>query len=315
MLSKLFRRSGKVLFDVALDKPLGPYYAGDSVQAQVRVRTKGGGVKVRRVEARLVSWRRYRQWEYSDPHDYEDDDDWDDEFWRRTWEEEEHIMGRELLLPAQTLPEAFEEEFSVAFSLPQDVAPPHQGLLSQEGWRLEVIADRPWAPDQQVELEIPLVVPPPGHHTQPGKFGKATHSDEVEMHLALPGLEFVEGETIEGELVVQAFQPVKGRQVRVTLYVQEFIPRNKPDFYVERLDAPDFRENTVAASAVLQEQVSVPQGETLRLPFQLEIPRLQRPTCTTGGQGWIRWMLEGTVDRRLARDYRVKQEIFVYNGR
>ena len=313
-----FRRSAKVALEVQLDRPQGPYYPGEVVRARILVRNEGGTVKIRGAEARLFLWQRYRQWVFIETdRDTEEDPTLfvDDEHWEPMWEEDVlHVAGRQPLPLPKRLPRGFQQVFQVAFRLPPQTAPGYQGTLAQGGWSLHVALDRPWAKDVRQSLLVPVVVPPPGVHTRTGLYGRISHPNVVAMQLELPGLEFVEGDTLTGSLLLKSHRPVEGREIRVVLEVREFIPSNSPAGPMENA-RPDFRETIEAARVVLRPAAALRPGESLRLPFRLEIPRLWRPTSATGGDGWIRWFLQGVVDRPRARDYRVEQELFVYNGR
>ncbi len=314
MVFGLFRRSGRLNMAIQLEKPQGPYRFGETVRARIDLWVEGGPVKVREVEASLLYWQRYRQWKYL----YSEEDEMGDEeeYWYEHWETRSRAFGRQRLLQGGTLPNGFRQRFTVAFSLPDQGEPPHKGEIAQAGWYFLVHADRPWGKDMQAQAEVPVVVPPPGLHTQPDFYGQASHPDVLEMSFHLPGLEFVEGDVVEGALLVRALQAVEGRGLRVALLAREFIPSNNPKTLLPtRETSPDFEAETKVGEVVRQGPLRLQPGETLRLPFRIEIPRLGRPTCTTGGNGWIRWFLTAALDRAWARDYRLTQELFVYNGR
>ncbi len=316
MVFRLFRKKGRVRFAFTLDRPQGPYYPGDTLRAYLDVRVEGAPVKVRRLEARLFYWQRFRQWEFI--HADEEGEDVSllqrDEYWQATWKEETVRLGRVQLPVPHRMPQGFAQRFELAFALPETLEPPHNGVLAQGGLYLWAFADRPWTGDDWVSVAVPLVLPPPGMYVEPRYYGKANEPETIDMALYLPGLEFVEGQNLEGRLRLRCHQPVEGRQLRVTLEVREFIPTNNPEFFLELNSTPDFRETHEAARVVLREPFRLQPGQELEIPFRLTIPQLGRPTCTTGGNGWIRWYLQGVIDRPRARDYRVEQEVYVFNG-
>lgn len=52
--------------------------------------------------------------------------------------------------------------------------------------------DCPKAFDPEAEIEMRLVVPAPGLKIEPGEYGEAEHSEEADLRLWLPRLEWAE---------------------------------------------------------------------------------------------------------------------------
>jgi len=312
MVFGLFR--GKIRMRLAWPRER-TYRPGDTIPLQVHVRMEGRP-KVRGLRVGLVFWQRFR---YPDWDEKKEDGTPD---YYMTWKEREQwVVQAQLPLP-DPLPKHFEKVYRGTLTIPLDVPPAHEGRICQARWRLKVVADRPLTFDDEHDAGLRLVVPPPGVQTQTRFYGQATHPQTVDMRWRLPGLEFVEGDTLEGELHLRAQQAIEGRRLRVTLAVREFIPLDStsmPGLEIDDWDEdiPEYLEaRDIVAEAELAAPFRMQAGETRVVPFRLTVPRLNKPSCTACGEGGsITWMLHGLVDRPWKQDYRVEQEIFVYGGR
>ncbi len=308
-----FLRGGKVHIRVEWPKDR-IYRPGDAIPARVHLRMEGRP-KVRGVRVGLVFWQRFRFPEW------EEEDDGTIEYYMDWKEQERWAVQSQLPLP-DPLPKNFQKTFTGTITIPENVPPPHEGRICQGRWFVKAVVDRPLFPDDVYQSPLQLVVPPPGAFQQPDFYGQPTHPEAVEMRLHLPGLELVEGELLEGTLHLRARQEIKARSLRVTLDVEERIiyqPDLMPGLTFEdgSDDIPEeSRESSRVADIELAAPFQMTPGEERSFPFRLQIPRMNKPTCQACGEGGtIRWTLQGVVDRPWKQDFRVIQELFVYNGR
>ncbi len=308
-----FLRGGKV--QVHVEWPQDRVYRpGDTIPARVHLRMQGRP-RVRKVRVGLVFWQRFRF-----PDWYEQEDGTVEYF--MDWKEQERwVVQAELPLP-QPLPKDFQKTYTGTLTIPEGVPPPHEGRICQGRWFVKTVVDRPLRPDDVYQAPLQMVVPPPGAFQQPDFYGQSTHPDIVTMRLHLPGLEFVEGDLLEGTLSLRAHREFQARSLRVTLDVEERIVYKfdvMPGLTFED-EFEDILEESRDTSRVADMELAAPfqmaAGEERRFPFRLQIPRMRKPTCQACGEGGtIRWTLQGVVDRPWKQDFRVVQEIFVYNGR
>jgi hypothetical protein len=70
-------------------------------------------------------------------------------------------------------------------------------------------------------VTIPLLVSPRMSGAQAGKYGDASHPDKGEMHLQLPRLEWIEGESVKGVLSVAPRETLNVKEIRVQLTRQQ----------------------------------------------------------------------------------------------
>lgn len=143
------------------------------------------------------------------------------------------------------------------------------------------------------------------------KPGPAPRIEEGEgfcdMELRLPRLDACPGGALEGVLILEAEEQLKGRSVR--------------------LDLESWRIETVGdlsgglfvwhpqkvASVPLEGRVNLAKGERRELPFQLQIPTDASPSFATP-YNHLHWFLVGVVDRRLRSDPTVSVELNLHCG-
>ena len=188
------------------------------------------------------------------------------------------------------------------WTIPPDAPPPYAGKISQTRWLAKVTVDRKLKRDINEEVELPLVVPPPGQMAPPGEYGEVSHPDDVHMQLRLRKLEFVEGETIHGRLLIEPRKDFSAGEARVELVRGEYVPRDQGNQHVAI-------EQKVELARKPKFQTGIPVG----YEFALHTPEQGCPTHQTG-HSRVDWRIRAALSRRLRKDFTVEQEIFVYNG-
>jgi hypothetical protein len=274
---------------IELDRPGGPYYPGDVIQTAVTV-TSEKESKISGFHVGLLAW------ELSISEDSEGNTS-------RRQTVDETVAG-ETLIDEMTLAAGFRGTYQVDLPIPADAFPPYASSSIRSGWLVKATVERGFKKDTTVEVEVPLVVPPPGEHAQPGEYGEASHPGEADMRLWLPGLEWVEGETIEGRLVIKPVKAIDAGEVRVHLRRQEkvHVPRYKGS-------STDWIDRVVLAG-----KTRFQAGQEVGLPFSFPIPVMGCPTRRTESTT-VTYTLQAALSRRLRKDYTVGTEIWLYNGR
>lgn len=286
-----FLKSEKASIRVSVDKVGLPYCAGDTVHAAVSL-TAETSVKVRAVSVALVLWEKYQYRERDDEGDT-----------ASIWTTAEDALLSETLVEEETIPAGFQRLYKVDFRLPLDIVPSYNGKIIQNRWVIKAVMDRPMKKDISAEVEIPVIVPPPAEPTQEGEFGSCSHPDEVEIKFALPRLDWVEGERLEGTLRVRPRKRFGASGVRLELARTEYVPRGNGNAHSQ-----------VEAKAQMAGGQDFAAGAAVEFPFSLAIPRQGCPSRRTG-RSIVTWKLKATITRRLAKDFACEQEIWVYNGR
>jgi len=279
----------KVHIGIEVDPAQGPYYAGDLLHVLITLQSEKE-LKVREARASLMLHETYS---YTRTEGGKV---------RHNRGTSELIAHRAQLLGEETIPAGFNQTYRLEWQIPQEVPPPYTGKLITGRWLIKVTLDRKLRGDINEELEIPLIVPPPGRWARPGDYGESSHPDDAEMVLWLPRLEWVEGETIEGKLKVYAQKDISASGVRIELVRRERVSYGDG----ETSAATEFKERIAGG-------VKLNAGEVGEFPFSVPIPERGCPTRSTP-IGRVSWELKGILDRRLRKDFTVTQEVYVFNG-
>ncbi len=286
-----FLKGDQVQVQIELDRPQGPYYPGEMLHAIVTIQNRKQ-LKVREVRAGLVFWERYA---------YETRDSEGDR--TTSWATHEEWVARETLVGGGVVPAGFSQSFRLQWQIPPNAVPPCKGKITTNRWLVRVTFDQQLKRDINEEVELPLVVPPSGQWREPGEYGEASHPQEADMALWLPRLEWVEGETVEGRLVVRPQKDFTVGEVRVELVRREHVPRDRGKTeWIEQ------------GKARLAEKASFQAGGSYEYPFAFQLPVQGCPSRVTPSSA-VSWIIKGILSRRLQKDFTVEEEISVHNGR
>ena len=286
-----FLKSEKMSVSIVIDRPGMAYHAGEVIHAVVNVNAETS-VKVREVTAGLMLWERYQYKERDDEGDT-----------KTSWTTAEQYFVKEVLVGEGTIPAGFRNTYNLDFKIPLDAVAPYNGKIVQNSWLVKVNADRPMKQDISQEVEIPLIVPPLTQQSQAGEYGSASHPDDADIKFALAGLDWVEGEQLAGKLVVRPRKNFGASSVRLELIRQEYVPRELGNTH-----------SVTEAKAQVAGGQDFQAGFPVEFPFAIAIPRQGCPSRRTG-RSIVTWMLRAAITRRLAKDFTVDQEVWVYNGK
>jgi hypothetical protein len=277
---------------IQLDRTDGTYRLGQTVGAQITLKAENAG-RVREVRAGLVLQHRYQVIDSR----RDSDGDYTDTY---QWRTNEQWVTREILANEGDL--SADSTYRFDWQIPANMPATCEGDIVKAAWVVKVTVDRVMARDQNEEVAVRVVSPPPGQFTQPGAFGEVNTDSAVAMRLALPTLELVEGQAFQGRLEIEPSQSVDAREVRVELIREERV--NVGDrVHVKRTSAQKVQ---VAASTKL-----VP-GSPVAYDFALPVPSVGAPSHDVGDTV-VTWLLVGTIDRPMRGDFTVTQWVGVYN--
>lgn len=275
---------------VALDRPEGPYYPGDVVHVTVTVDSEKEN-KISGLRVGLQGW---------EGGFTRSDDGSVSSYTLAT-----HEVASETLMGETRLPAAFHQTYRVALPIPSDAFPPYSSSTLTCTWAVQASAGQPLKKDATCEVDVPLVVPPPGERVQAGEFGESSDAATVDLRLWLPRLEWVEGETIAGRLLIHPRKVFDAHEVRVSLRRVDMIhaPRHKMTGTYPPI-----------VKAVLAGKTHFEPGQGHDMPFSLPLPAKGQPTV---GTEWctVSYTLKGVLGRRLRKDFVTETEIWLYNGR
>jgi hypothetical protein len=295
----LFEKGADVTLTV--DRPQGPYHPGDTVHATIGLQVDKP-VTVREVRVVLLLQQKYKTLverevqQTSSTGTATTTKETVEQMSTNEKEVDKQIPIREGELSA-------EQTTTVDLRIPPDAVPVYTSPNIETHWVIKVTVDRPMASDANAELQLPLIVPPPGHYARPGEYGNATNMNVAPMRFSLPKLEYVNGETLNGELIIEPREAFEGREVRIELLHEERVTEgSKPN----ELTTSDQK---VQIAGTTKFQPGTPQ----KYDFSLAIAPKGQPTYVDP-KASSRWILKATIDRPWANDAEVTQEIYVYSG-
>lgn len=275
---------------VELDRPAGPYYPGDVIHATVTLDSEKE-TQISELRVGLLAW------EVS----FVEGDNGSGS--RHVTVDE--TVAQQTLMGETTLAAGFHETYQVDLPILADAFPPCASPSLESNWRLKATADLRHKVDVNASVRVLLVVPPPGEHAQAGEVGESSEPGTVDLRLWLPGLEWVEGETIEGRLLIRPRKGFDVGEVRVDLRREE------------KIHASRYKHSTTYPSidrVVLAGKTRFEAGQQVDLPFRLPIREMGCPTRRAASSTVV-YTLQATLSRRLRKNYTVGTEIWLYNGR
>ena len=273
--------------NIQLDRPDGPYRPGDYIHADISLQVEKE-LKVRQFRAGLLAWEEYTQ-----------EDSEGDKTTRSTLNE---YVGEDVLLADETLQAGVSRSFQLEWRIPEDAFPPYFSGLIASGYQVVATIDKGFKRDLRHQVPVRLVVPPPGLEVHPGEYGEVSHPDKVDMRLWLPRLEWAEGETIEGKLLINPKDKIGATGVRLQINREQRI--HPPRTRITHGDVVD-RENVYG-------KIKFEPGRAHEFPFSMTVPEAGAPTRKTETTT-VTYKVEGIISRRLRRDFKVNTEIHVHN--
>jgi hypothetical protein len=163
--------------------------------------------------------------------------------------------------------------------------------------------DRPKAVDINAKSGFVVSCPIPGEKPTQSTLqlrGTSEQQQDVDLSLWLPRSDWELGETIEGKLEMQAHKDFKLSGIRVELVQFKIVLEKEGNI------------SGTSVKANLAESTIMKAGQTLTLPFQIEVPRRGAPSIDSENIA-IFWRIEGILDRPLAKDYHVVQDLRVFS--
>jgi hypothetical protein len=122
------------------------------------------------------------------------------------------------------------------------------------------------------------------------------------MEFRLPGRSFRLGERIEGAFVLTPHQDFKARTLSIELARVELVSRASGNF-----------SETIEASGVADESPQYQTGSIREYAFAMDVPEAAGP-CLQTEQTYVGWTLKAVMDRALAFNSELQQQLNVYNG-
>jgi hypothetical protein len=197
-------------------------------------------------------------------------------------------------LATDGLPKGFRQTYGYEWRLPDDPQPFCQAKILQARWLVKATVDRTLARDVHAEAPLYVVRPAPAQVSRGGESAdENTAPDAVLMRFQLPRLEYVQGETVAGRVLIKPRQDINPRALNISLLRHEVVPvgdRTNVENVFERQQQFD---------------VQLRAGQPSALDFEFAIPPNWCPTYASHNAS-VAWRVNATLEPPLeARRTRV----------
>lgn len=292
-----FLKGDKVNLTVAVDRPSGIYFPGETIHAIISLESDRE-FKFQEGRVALLYQEKYQ---YRTIHHTTGSKGHSQTETVYRWQNNDLEVARQVFLNETTLPQGTAQSFRFNAQIPPSAPPTCPGNIIQVNWLVKATLDRKLSSDINAQAQLIVLTSPLGTQT-PGQYGQSNELGEAQMTLELPGSEWVAGETIEGILLVTPQKNFDATEVRVEVEQTENVS----------YDRGNQKVNTV--NIKLAGKTKFTASETLRFPFQIQIPQPCSPSCSSNNWS-VTWKLKGILARFLRKDTFVEQEINIYSGR
>ena len=201
---------------IQLERADGVYYPGEAVRARVTIAAEDGA-KFKEIRAGLLFEEKYQiidRRHDSDGH----------VSYNHVWNTDEQWAAREQLA-SNGFPKGFRQTYDYEWRLPDDPHPYCQAKILQARWLVKATVDRTLARDVNAEAPLYVVAPAPAQASQGGEsVDENTAPDVVQMRFQLPRLEYVQGKTVAGRVLIEPRQDLNPRSLNLSLLRHEVVP-------------------------------------------------------------------------------------------
>ncbi len=278
---------------IQLERADGVYYPGEIVRAQITVVAEDGA-KFREIRAGLLFEEKYQTIERQRDSD-------GDVSYNHVWRTLDHWERREQLA-TEGLPKGFRQTYNFEWRLPDNPHPFCQAKILVARWLVKATVDRKLVRDVNAETPLYVVQPSPAQVSQGGEFvDENTAPDAVQMRFQLPRLEYVQGETISGRVIVEPRQDLNPRALNLSLVRHEVVSGG------DRTNIENVFERQQ------QFNVQMRAGQPFALDFEFGIPPKWCPTYNSNNAS-VAWRVNATLDLPWKKDMHAWQTVRIFNG-
>jgi sporulation-control protein spo0M len=293
-----FLKGGKANVTVTLDRPVQPYYLGDTVNSRIHIQGQKD-LKIQEARVQLVCREEYQYRCESRSTDADGDVDVSEE---KRWAVDEQVVQRLQLMPEGTIPGNFDQVFEFAAPIPAGWPSTADGRIVRVKWQVKATLGRKLAADTEAVADVLVFAPPTGRAGGEGAYGFSNQPSDALMHFSLPQKEWALGEVVQGQLTIVPQKAFDVSEIRLELMRHEHVPRDLGNSHLETVKIK------------LAGHTRLNPGQSLNYPFSVTLPTAAPATLRTRNSS-ITWSLAGILARTLRSDTRVEEEISVCSGR
>ncbi|MEN6478061.1 MAG: hypothetical protein ABFD20_00290 [Anaerolineales bacterium] len=300
--------------DIEIDDTREAFSAGDTISGYV-VLSADGSALVHRATVRLACVGRF-------VYDRVAGDDSDRVVYDRaekTYADETVVAVRQVRLHRGS-----QVRFPFSFTLPENALPTHYGFGCVIRWLIDLDVDAQFM-IEPVRREV--MVASAARGAAMGSSQASITCDAFQLSLSLPQLQYSEGDTIDGDVVIVSGGDLAIKELRVALvrveklaagdgHIVYFAERDPGDSQVMGNRQPAASGTTYVwldQHQVLAEATKMNGARQVRYPFALPLARAWRPSVSTA-EASVRWQLSAVVSREGLPDVQAALRLEVYTA-
>lgn len=192
--------------------------------------------------------------------------------------------------------------FEVTFKVPKYMPPTYRGNVIGIKWLIKASCDIRMAPDISAELEIPLLIAPPGQVSDENDSAVEVTTDDCIFSLSLSKVAVVEDETVHAVLKVKPFNNFTASEIHAEVILFEDIPTEI-----------GYKRKWIEQKIPITAKTRFEKNLTQSFPFNITIPARYAPTIQTVGFT-AEWQLKAIVSRNMHSGYEIIKPFTVYSS-
>ncbi len=308
------RRKVHLTADLEFEDTRDSYQPGDMLSGFVVLRSDGSAL-VHRATVKLSCVGRYVR-------DRLPDNGSDHVVYERS----EKVYASETTVPVRLvrLHRGSEVRFPFTFALPLQALPTHHGFGCVIRWMVDLTVD---AQHQADPVRREVVVASVPTEAPGGSSLAAVTCDAFQLSLSLPQLQYAEGDSVQGQVLVTpsgdaAIQELRLALVRVERltegdgHIVYFAERDPAEAEVVGNRQPAGNGTTyvwLEQHETLAQAIKLDGTRPARYPFTLPLARTWRPSVATA-EGLVRWQLSAIASRTSLPDVQAALRLEVYTA-
>jgi len=243
------------------------------VERRVRVRDSNGYYRTTLERRDVKHWRKYAEW-----------------------------LGQETIVHESKLPAGFQRTFQMQWQIPDAPEMTYRGTIVRAGYKFRVAVDRPQAKDANGETVLPITMIYDLTEDARREYQKCSEAtSKAQISFWLPKLNYVQGETVAGRVLIEPRGSIKVRSVNLVFKRDEYTLGG------HRRNHHTFDDQTIQLAGAMSFQAGIPAT----FDFQMPLPARWQPTISTAHSQTFA-SLDLRLDVPWGKDFAAAQPIYIY---